>query len=168
MKSVENDLGVEGRLRHVLAVHFHSEHGSPYGLGRAKELGFDPRAEIKCVADLVRLGTTDPKDLAKYALEDFLPRPLLDRRGELTIAQTGGTLGHPVWTAYREDEFREAFVEPFVVAASHLNFPTGGAWLYVGPSGPHVIGRAADAIARSTASMIPFKSSLAYCRSHVA
>lgn len=155
--SVRSTTGdIEARLRDVLAIHFDPEEGSPYWLGRAKKLGFDPRAEVKCVPDLARFGTTDPKDLAAYELEDFLPRPLLDRKDELIIAQTGGTLGQPAWTAYQENEFREAFVDPFVVAAKHVQFPLGGTWLYVGPSGPHVIGRAAEAIARATGSMTPF------------
>jgi hypothetical protein len=75
---------------------------------------------------------------------------------QLVVVQTGGSLGAPVWTAYTEQEFREAFVEPFVAAAGHVGFPSGGTWLYVGPAGPHVIGRAADAIARATGSPAPF------------
>lgn len=156
MKTTTGDIAIEARLGDVLATHFDPEQGSPYWLGRAGELEFDPRAEVKCVSDLALFGTTDPKHLAAYKLEDFLPRSLLDRKDELIVAQTGGTLGQPVWTAYQEDEFREAFVEPFVVAAKHLEFPLGGTWLYVGPAGPHIIGRAAEAIARSTGSMTPF------------
>jgi len=147
---------VETRLRDVLAIHFDPQRGAPYWLNRVKEFGFDPRAEIKCVADLSRFPLIDPKDLATCKLDDFLPRPLLARKDELMIAQTGGTLNQPAWTAYLTHEFREAFVDPFVAAAKHCNFPSGGSWLYVGPSGPHIIGRAADAIAQSTASTMPF------------
>ncbi len=156
MKVSTDDIAIEARLRDVLAIHFDPEQGSPYWLDRAKELGFDPRNEIMCVADLARFPMMDPTDLAKYELADFLPRPLLGRKGELIIAQTGGTLGQPAWTAYMENEFREAFVDPFVIAAKHIDFPMCGTWLYVGPSGPHIIHRAADAIARTTGSMTPF------------
>lgn len=156
MKTVADDIAIEARLRDVLAIHFDPEQGAPYWLDRAKELGFDPRAEVKCVSDLARLPTMDPRDLATCELDEFLPRSLLDRKGELIIAQTSGTLGQPVWTAYLEKEFQEAFVYPFVIAAKHVDFPVGGTWLYVGPSGPHIIDRAADAIARSTGSMTPF------------
>ncbi len=149
-------MSIEARLRDVLAIHFDPEQGSPYWLDRAKELGFDPRIEIMCVADLARFPMMDQADLAKYELVDFLPRPLMDRKCELIIAQTGGTLGQPAWTAYLENEFREAFVDPFVIAAKHVDFQLGGTWLYVGPSGPHIIDRAADAIARTTGSMTPF------------
>ncbi len=156
MSTVIDDVEIETRLRDVLAIHFDPKQGSPYWLRCAKKLGFDPRAEIKCVADLARLPMVDPKDLATYKLEEFLPRPLLDRKSELIIAATGGTVGQPTWTAYLEQEFREAFVDPFLIAAKHVDFPTCGTWLYVGPSGPHIISRAANAIARSTGSMMPF------------
>lgn len=156
MGSITPNSGVEAQLRDVLKTHFDPEQGAPYWLARAGELGFDPRAEVKCVADLHRLGTMDPKDIANRSLEEFLPRPLLDRRSELIIGQTGGTLGQPAWTAYLETEFQAAFVDPFLVAAKHIGFPANGTWLYAGPSGPHIIARAADAIACASGAMPPF------------
>lgn len=156
MKHKLTDIRIEARLREVLAIHFDPKQGAPYWLARAEKCGFDPRAEITCVADLARLGTMDPADLAAQPLEAFLPRPLLERRSELIIAQTGGTLGHPAWTAYLEDEFHEAFVDPFVAAARRVDFPANGSWLYVGPSGPHIISRAVDAIACAAGAMTPF------------
>lgn len=156
MNNSPDNAEIETRLSDVLATHFDPKHGAPYWLDRANALEFDPRTEIKRIGDLARFATMDPKDIATRRLEDFLPRPLLDRKNELVVAQTGGTLGQPVWTAYLEDEFREAFVDPFVTAARHVEFPTGGTWLYVGPCGPHIIGRAANAIARATGSMAPF------------
>ncbi len=156
MNTRSDEAAVEKRLREVLAIHFDPERGAPFWLRRARALGFDPRTDVSCVADLARLGVLDPKDIAACRLEDFLPRPMLDRKSELIVAQTGGTLGRPAWTAYCEEEFQKAFVDPFIVAAKHVGFPTSGAWLFVGPSGPHIIHRAADAIARSTGSMTPF------------
>jgi len=156
MKTTADEVGVEARLRDVLAIHFDPASGAPYWLRRAEQLGFDPRAEVESVADLALLGVMDPGALAACRLEDLLPRPLLHRKNELIVAQTGGTLGQPAWTAYDQSEFHEAFVDPFVVAANHVGFPADGTWLYVGPSGPHIIDRAADAIARSTGSMTPF------------
>ena len=156
MGKITADNNVEAKLRSALETHFDPNRGAPYWLARAQELGFDPRAEIRCVADLPRLGTMDPKDMASRSLEEFLPRRLLDRRSELIIGQTGGTLGRPAWTAYLEAEFRQAFVDPFLAAAKHVAFPEDGTWLYAGPSGPHIIARAADAIARASGAMSPF------------
>ncbi|MFQ5424658.1 MAG: hypothetical protein ACE5F9_11840 [Phycisphaerae bacterium] len=147
---------VHQRLREICAIHFDPDGGAPYWIDRARELGFDPRDEINTVDDLYKLGVMDPASLAACPLEDFLPRSGLDPPPRRIVAQTGGTLGNPVWTAYIETEFDAAFVEPFCAAAGHVGFPHGGAWLYVGPSGPHVIGRAADSIARRLGAAAPF------------
>lgn len=144
------------RLCEALATHCDPKWGSPYWIARTKQLGFDPRTVIRSVADLPRLGIIDAEALSDRALDDFLPRSLQASRAKLIVAQTGGTLGRPAWTAYLEDEFEEAFVEPFAVAARHVGFPLDGTWLYVGPSGPHIIGLAADALARRSGSPRPF------------
>jgi hypothetical protein len=147
---------LDSRLREALSIHLDPKWGSAYWLARAAQLGFDPRVEIRSSADLPRLGITDLADLSARALDEFIPAMVLASRSKLVVAQTGGTLGRPVWTAYLENEFDEAFVEPFVAAARHVGFPLDGTWLYVGPSGPHIIGRAADAIARRSGSAPPF------------
>jgi thienamycin biosynthesis protein ThnN len=153
---VQIEAGVEPRLREALAIHCDPKWGSPYWIERTKELGFDPRTAIQSVADLPRLGIVDAAALSGRALDDFLPKSLQASRAKLVVVQTGGTLGRPAWTAYLKEEFEEAFVQPFSVAARHVGFPLEGTWLYVGPSGPHVIGLAADAIARRSGSPRPF------------
>jgi hypothetical protein len=62
--------------------------------------------------------------------------------------QTGGATGPGAWTCYTKADFEAAFVAPFIAAAEWIGFPRGGAWLYAGPSGPHVIGLAARRLAR--------------------
>ena len=151
-----DDASTLKRLRDAIALHFDPQRGAPFWLSRASRWSFDPRTVIRTVEDLSRIEMIQPADLARTAIEDLLPAPAGERRAHLMIAQTGGTTGQPVWTAYAPDEFDEAFVTPFVAAARHVGFPFGGNWLYVGPSGPHIIARAADAIARSTGSMPPF------------
>ncbi len=143
-------------LARVIDLHFDPEWGTPYWLDRAAELGFDPRRDIRTVHDLPRLGLMQPSLLRSRPLEYFISKKALAERSRLIVVQTGGTLAAPVWTAYRDDEFTAAFVTPFVIAAGHVGFPSGRSWLYAGPSGPHVIGRAADAIARATGSPAPF------------
>ncbi len=156
MISANRENAIDLRLAEVLQTHFDPKWGSPYWLERAKTLGFDPREEILSVANLPRMGLMDAEDLCGHPLEHFVPKRVLQRRADLIVAQTGGTLGRPVWTAYSQQEFEEAFVTPFLAAAEHVGFPQGGNWLYVGPSGPHIIARAADAIARKTGSSAPF------------
>jgi len=154
--SVPDIDAVEARLREMVSLHFDPKWGSAYWLDRARMLGFDPRHELRTLNDLHRFGLTEPAALGERPLDEFVPAALKDHREKLIVAQTGGTLGRPAWTAYLEDEFEQAFVEPFAIAAQHVGFPTSATWLYAGPSGPHVIGRAADAIARRLGSSTPF------------
>lgn len=144
------------RLRHVLDLHLDPRGGSEFWLERQRGAGFDFRREIRDMSDLPRLGTMTPDALGSRCLSHFVPRSLHGTRRDWILAQTGGTTGRPAWTAYRSDEFDEAFVAPFLSAAAHVGFPRGLPWLYVGPSGPHIIGRAAIALARGTQSGEPF------------
>jgi phenylacetate-coenzyme A ligase PaaK-like adenylate-forming protein len=102
------------------------------------------------------LGETTQQDLSSRPLADYVPRSLHRRMDRWVIGQTGGTTGGGVWTAYHEQEFTEAFVLPFVAAASRVGFPARAQWLYVGPSGPHIIGKAARHLAAALGSADPF------------
>lgn len=144
------------RLRRMLAIHFDPRGGAPYWLEVASRLGFDPRREIESVDDLWRLGPMDQSALARRPIEDFVPRSQWARRAEWIVAETGGTLGEPKFAVHRRDEFRAAFIEPFLVAARRADFPRGGGWLFVGPSGPHIIGQAARACAAAMGAPEPF------------
>lgn len=130
------------RLRKIVDLHFDLDHGSPYWLDRQAELGIDVRRQVQRLSDLSLLGLMDEGALAQRPIEDFVPRCLQDRN-DFIFAETAGTLGNPKFAVHREDEFLEAFVAPFIAAAKRCHFPTGGKWLFVGPTGPHVIGKAA-------------------------
>ncbi len=132
------------RLAHIMGLHFDRQGGAPYWLERQDELGLDARAEIRTLADLPKLGPMNEEALATRPIEDFIPRSLAGRRCELMIGQTAGTLGRPKFGVHRRDEFQQAFVAPFVAAARRARFPRELNWLFVGPSGPHIIGRAAN------------------------
>lgn len=147
---------VNERLGRVLSLAFDPDAGAPFWLDRQRTLAFDVRAEIREIADLVRLGTLTPADLVTRPPLDFVPRALHARRNEFVLAQTGGTTGDPAWTYYSPSEFEAAFVEPFRVAAQHVGFPRKASWLYAGPSGPHVMGRAARRLAGVLGSPEPF------------
>ncbi len=67
-----------------------------------------------------------------------------------------GTLGRPKFAVHRRDGFEAAFVAPFAAAAARANFPRGLNWLFIGPSGPHVIGQAARGSAAALGSPDPF------------
>jgi thienamycin biosynthesis protein ThnN len=145
-----------GQLAEVLRIHFDPTHGAPHWIELAKRLNIDPRAEIRTINDLHLLGLMDQDALRTRPLSDFIPRSIAQHPDQLVVVQTGGTLGDPMWTSYTREDYEAAFVRPFVEAARHVRFPEGGTWLYVGPSGPHVIGRAARSIARETGAAEPF------------
>lgn len=140
------------RLREVIDIHFDPVGGTPYWLDRQERLHLDARREICTLSDLALLGPMDAGAMARRPIEDFLPRAMLHRRAELILAETGGTLGPPKFAVHRIDEFESAFVEPFVAAARRAGFPRGENWLYVGPTGPHIIGKAARRCAQATGS----------------
>lgn len=144
------------RLHRVLETHFDPRFGSPFWLERARALGFDPRSEIREISDLERLGPMPLDELATRPVEHFIPRRFHDQLDRFVSSETGGTTGPPKRTAFLDSEFQEAFVAPFVRAAELVGFPLGQNWLFLGPSGPHVIGKAARACARATGSLDPF------------
>ncbi len=134
--------GLIQRLEHVVRIHFDKDTGAPYWLDRQKELGTDVVKTIRSVEDLSILGPMDEEALALRPVEDFIPR-LYSGDVDYVIAETGGTLGRPKFAVHRKDEFHSAFVTPFVKAAQRTGFPSRCHWLFVGPTGPHIIGRAA-------------------------
>jgi len=144
------------RMRDVIALHIDPQRGSAYWRQRCRGCGLQSADELRTWEDLDRLGTMSAADLRERPLLDYIPRQFHEQRDQLIVGQTGGSTGDPVWTAYLPQEFHDAFVAPFAAAAAHVAFPRRGSWLYVGPSGPHIIGQAARAIARSTASAEPF------------
>ncbi len=143
-------------LRHILALHFDPEWGAPYWIERAASLGFDPMRDIRFEEDLWRFPAVPREALVRRKVTDFVPRRFHDRMRDFITSETGGATGPAARTVFREDEFHAAFVEPFVQAARRTAFPQGVRWLFVGPSGPHIIGKAARACARATGAMDPF------------
>ncbi|PKM10698.1 MAG: hypothetical protein CVV13_12020 [Gammaproteobacteria bacterium HGW-Gammaproteobacteria-3] len=137
------------QLDTTLKLHLDPRGGSPYWLNRQAELGFRIRQRIQSLADLAELGPFAMDDLSRYPLEHFIPRSLLGRRSLIT-GETGGATGMPKATAYFEDEFDQAFVAPFLKTSGWQEKSTPGNWLWLGPSGPHIIGKAARRIAEKT------------------
>jgi hypothetical protein len=144
------------RLRNLLALHFDPEHGSVYWLRRQEQLGWSVRDRIRGPDDLWQLGPTPLADLRRFPLRDFVPRAWHHQLHRFIVGETAGTSGAPQATAYREDEFQAAFVTPFLEATGAAGFPRGEPWLWVGPSGPHLIGKAVRELARQTGSMDPY------------
>jgi hypothetical protein len=146
----------DDRLRDLVGLHFHPDLGSAYWLRRQERLGGNVRDRVRTLDDLRLLGPTPTDDLRRFPVRDFIPKALHGQWPRFVVAETAGTSGEPCATAYRDDEFRAAFVTPFLRVAEATGFPRGEPWLWVGPSGPHVIGKAVRELARQTGSMDPF------------
>lgn len=138
----------DARLAQILRLHFDPAGGSRYWIEREKALGLSALREVRSAADLWKLGPMPLEDLASRPVDDFVPRKFLAAGRPRITAETGGATGTPKATVYFEDEFEAVFVHSFDQAARAAGFPEGGAWLWIGPGGPHIIGKAAMAIAR--------------------
>ena len=147
---------VDARVRDVLARHLHPEHGSEYWLRRQDRLGWDVCDRVRTLDDLWLLGPCPVDELRRFSVEAFIPRGMRHGRSRFVLGETAGTSGGPCVTAYHDDEFQEAFVDPFLRVAEATRFPRGEPWLWVGPSGPHIIGKVVRELARQTGSMDPF------------
>ena len=144
------------RIARIIQIHFDPDGGTPYWLERQRTLGIDARREIRTTDDLLRFGPMDESALARHPIEHFVPRMMPGHRSEFVIGETAGTLGAPKFAVHRADEFHMAFVEPFLAAASRVHFPRELNWLFIGPTGPHIIGKAARACANAMGSPDPF------------
>lgn len=148
--------GPDERLRAVLRLHLHPHLGSAYWLRRQAELGWDVCDRVRSIGDLRLLGPTATDDLRRWPVRDFIPRTYHNRLDRFVTGETAGTSGRPCATAYRDDEFEAAFVTPFLRVADACGFPRDVPWLWVGPSGPHIIGKVVRELARRTGSIDPF------------
>jgi phenylacetate-coenzyme A ligase PaaK-like adenylate-forming protein len=123
---------LDAHVREIITWHFSPETGCPFWLDWAGK-NFDPRTEVKSLADLV----------AKFPhfqdewLRDLQPDvwvPAKYRGRPFNIFETGGTTGMPKqrigWDDYKTD------YEEFSGKIRDDHFPHGQAWLMVGPTGP--------------------------------
>ena len=131
------DTDLDSWCRAVLQRHFHPETGSPYWLGRARTLDFDPR-DITRYDQLSAFGPfpldtlrrRDPAELVPLSV----PRPLTGR-----VWDTGGTTGTPCRVHYTPDMLlHRALWRRWSFA--HEGFEPGRSWLQATPTGPHLIG----------------------------
>jgi len=135
------------RLRHVLKLHLDPVSGSPFWLQQQQALGFSILDRVHGLDDLWQLGPFDLDQLRCHELAWFIPRSIAGKDHWIT-GETGGATGGAKTTAYRQEEFDAAFIAPFF---DNVGWPRDGKrpghWLWLGPSGPHIIGKVARRIA---------------------
>jgi phenylacetate-coenzyme A ligase PaaK-like adenylate-forming protein len=117
--------------RDVVAWHFDPETGTPFWLGFAARLNWDPR-EIQTYDDLGRLGPFEDEWLRGGPVRRWVPKAFAGR--PVSIFETGGSTGVPKSRINIED-FRIDY-EMFSDTLPERAFPKGSDWLSIGPSGP--------------------------------
>jgi len=146
-----------GSLTEILAHHFDPEWGAPYWIEKRKSLGFDPLSDICIPEDLSLFGPFPDEDLRRGSARKFVPRRYLEDLRDFVVAETGGTTGIPARVYFSREEYRAGFIDPFLRVCGKVGWPRKAQWLYLGPSGPHIIGRVVETICRELDSPPPFR-----------
>jgi phenylacetate-coenzyme A ligase PaaK-like adenylate-forming protein len=142
-------------VRHIIEIHFHPVHGTPFWIDRGKALGIDARTAIRGYEDLSLLGFFPMDALRTRNVLDFLPADVARDRARLRVHETGGTTGSPARIAVRDfyepiHRFMDWYLDEVV------GFPRGGNWLFIGPTGPHGVADSTGQLAQMRGGMCHF------------
>jgi phenylacetate-coenzyme A ligase PaaK-like adenylate-forming protein len=132
--------------------HFHESTGSPFWLGKAKELSFDPLKEVKTYDDLKKFPEFQDEWLRGGPVRRWVPKTFADK--PIYVFETGGTTGIPKSRINIED-FRTDY-STFSDSLPEEYFPKGSNWLMLGPSGPRRLRLAVEHLAQ-------FRGGICFC-----
>ncbi len=135
---------LDAHVRETIQWHFSPETGCEFWLNRAKELGFDPREEVKTYDDLKKFGLFQDEWLRGGPVRKWVPRGLAHK--PVYVFETGGTTGVPK-TRINIDDFRIDYSE-FSKTLPDEHFPIGSDWLQLGPTGPRRLRLAIEHLAQ--------------------
>ncbi|MCF6175712.1 MAG: hypothetical protein L3J71_08090 [Victivallaceae bacterium] len=137
----------------ILKLHSDPVWGSPYWI----EFFSKSTLTIEAVAEHpLIMPAMDPEVLRNSPLERFIPKKVIQEQPYLITGETSGFSGKPIMTVFSEPEFETGFVTPFLQRAMEVDFPVRGKWLWAGPSGPHIVGKAIRAILKTAGGFDPF------------
>ncbi|MCD7445496.1 phenazine antibiotic biosynthesis protein [Streptomyces lincolnensis] len=135
-------------LRAAMRWHFDPATGSRYWLDRAERLAFDPRQDVKGVADLSLFpDLTD--ELRHVPVADLIPRGYGGDARLINVFDSGGTTGAPKRVVQLDDWMRHSTEQVDRRLREH-GLPLGAQWLTVAPTGPHLVG---DVLQRAAAAL---------------
>ena len=123
---------LDAHVREIVEWHFNPETGTPFWIAKVKELGFDPRKEVKCFEDLKKFGLFEDEWLRGGPVRRWVPKALHNK--PIYVFETGGTTGIPKSRMVVEDHWKD--YEIFSESLPDKFFPKGSNWLMLGPSGP--------------------------------
>jgi phenylacetate-coenzyme A ligase PaaK-like adenylate-forming protein len=143
---------LDAQTREMVEWHFNPETGSPFWLGKAQELGWDPRQEVQSFADLKKFPLFEDDWLRGGPVQRWRPKGL---EGKPTyVFETGGTTGIPKSRVVVEDHWID--YEQFSQTLPDEYFPKGSNWLMLGPSGPRRLRLAVEHLAQ-------FRGGICFC-----
>jgi phenylacetate-coenzyme A ligase PaaK-like adenylate-forming protein len=119
-------------VREVVDWHFDPATGTPFWLDFARSAGWDPRRDVKGLADLARFPEFQDEWLRGGPVQRWIPKGLAGK--PIYVFETGGTTGVPK-TRIASADFRVDY-ELFSETLPDGFFPKGSNWLMLGPSGP--------------------------------
>ncbi len=126
---------LDERVRSIVRWHFDPATGSRYWLERAETLGFDPLRDVQGAADLARFPQV-ADDWRTVDAAALIPRGC---PGPFSVWETGGTTGAPRRIVDAGARLRG--LSRINALLDQHGFPVGGSWLYLGPTGPHLVGQ---------------------------
>lgn len=125
-------------LRAALRWHFSPQTGSPFWLEQARELDFDPIADVRGFDDLARFPNL-ANALRTVRAEDLIPRGCGPDPDIIGVYDSGGTTGSPKRVVLLRD-WTEKMIAWNSARLDERGVPKGVNWLMVVPSGPHMVG----------------------------
>ncbi|MER8047308.1 phenazine antibiotic biosynthesis protein [Streptomyces sp. NPDC094032] len=134
-------------VRAAMHWHFDAETGSRYWLERAGRLGFDPRHDVRGVADLAFFPDL-ADELREVPVTDLVPRGYGGGVRLVNVFDSGGTTGAPKRVVQLDDWVAHSTAHVDRRLRAH-GLPTGTSWLTVAPTGPHLVGDVLQRAARS-------------------
>ncbi|WP_330230274.1 phenazine antibiotic biosynthesis protein [Nocardia sp. NBC_00508] len=133
-------------IRAAMRWHFGPDTGSPYWLGKVRELDFDPRHDVRTTADLA-LFPNLIDELRDISVEALIPRGYSGNAEIVAIFESGGTTGPPKRVVCLSD-----WADRTVVHVSRemdkRGHRRGVNWLALTPTAPHMAGEYMPRLAR--------------------
>lgn len=144
---MQNEL-LNSHVRKIIGWHFNPETGSKFWLKKKETLSFNPIQDVKTYQDL-KLFPDFSDDFRSYPIEEIIPQGFKKAGIIPDIFESGGATGKP--KRIIEVETRTQGVEWINSILDMHGFPDKnleGEWLFIGPSGPHIVGRSMGRLAK--------------------
>jgi len=123
---------LDSHVRDMIKWHFSEETGCDFWLNWAKEQSWNPLEKVTCFEDIKLFPHFEDSYLRDGPLEKWVPQ--LYKGKPFKVFETGGTTGMPKQRISWEDHLVD--YSEFSKTLSDKDFPQGGHWLMVGPTGP--------------------------------